>query len=357
MKHKSISKFLPIILFNTIFIGQIFGGGVTDVGVAYILSPADGDFGPVPITISVHNYGDIEVADVWVHFMADGGPVLSEIAPGPILPGDSLVYTFPTGIDAWGVMSMCAWTTLDGDDMSDNDMTCGDIVFFAPPLVELGPDTSGCEGYMLDAGNPGMFYLWSTGETTQTKIVNESDIYWVEVTNEAGVTASDSIYLDIDPVPVADFDFVLSGFTASFTNLSTEAEIFSWDFGDGFNSYEENPVHTYDAALVYTASLTVINNCEISFTSKTFEFLSTETEINTIQIYPNPAGEYLNVELQNIPGMRFTICGISGNKIKSEEITSAEKIDIRDLENGFYFIEIISGDHTIARKQFIKIQQ
>ena len=356
MKHKSIFKIAPFILLNMIFAGQMFGGGITDVGVPYILSPAVGDFGESPITISVHNYGDVTVYDIPVHWVADGGAILSEIAAGPILPGDSIVFTFPTGIDAWGIMSMCSWTSLDGDAIYYNDSSCSNLVFFAPPLVELGPDTSGCEGYMLDAGNPGMFYLWSTGETTQTKIVNESNIYWVEVTNEAGVTASDSIYIEIDPVPVADFDFVLSGLTATFTNLSSEAEYFNWDFGDGFTSYEENPVHNYAVEGEFIASLEIWNSCETSYTSKSLIFLSiSANEFDGINIYPNPAFEELIIERQNNSGMRYSISGITGIEIKSGKTEIENKIDIGDLEKGVYFIEIISEDNIIARKQFIKM--
>jgi PKD repeat protein len=358
MKHNSISKILPFFLFNMICTGQMFGGGITDVGVPYILSPAAGDFGLSPITISVYNYGDVIVYDIPVHWMADGGSILSEITAGPILPGDSIVYTFPTDIDVFGGMSMCAWTSLDGDDIYDNDSSCSNLVFFAPPLVELGPDTSGCEGYMLDAGNPGMFYLWSTGEITQTKIVNESNVYWVEVTNEVGVTASDSIYIDIDPLPIADFDFVLSGLTATFTNLSSEAEYFNWDFGDGFTSYEENPTHNYAVEDEYIASLEIWNSCETSYTSKSLYFLSISVkEIAGINIYPNPAFEELIVEKQNSSVMRYSISTISGIEIKSGETESENKIDIRDLEKGVYFIEIISEDNIIARKQFIKMQE
>lgn len=71
-----------------------------------------------------------------------------------------------------------------------------------PPVVNLGIDTTAifCLGFItLDAGNPGMDYLWSTSETTQTINVTVSGTYWVTVTNEFGCPASDTINVTINP--------------------------------------------------------------------------------------------------------------------------------------------------------------
>jgi len=54
---------------------------------------------------------------------------------------------------------------------------------FLVPTVNLGPDTIICPGtsISLNAGNPGMSYLWSTGANTQSIIVADSGYYWVNV--------------------------------------------------------------------------------------------------------------------------------------------------------------------------------
>lgn len=71
------------------------------------------------------------------------------------------------------------------------------------PLVELGPDTSMCisETMILDAGNPGSTYLWSTGETTQTIEASSGGnagtiAFTVEVTNEQGCISEDEIIIE-----------------------------------------------------------------------------------------------------------------------------------------------------------------
>ena len=67
----------------------------------------------------------------------------------------------------------------------------------------------------------------------------------------------------ISGLPVANFTSnVTSGknpLTVQFTDLSTNATSWYWDFGDGFNSTEQNPIHTYSTAGNYTVNLTAIN--------------------------------------------------------------------------------------------------
>ena len=64
--------------------------------------------------------------------------------------------------------------------------------------VSLGPDTMELCGsttsITLDARNPGMNYLWSTGDTTQTIQVSQQGTYWVQVVGNCGV-GSDTVFV------------------------------------------------------------------------------------------------------------------------------------------------------------------
>jgi PKD repeat protein len=64
--------------------------------------------------------------------------------------------------------------------------------------------------------------------------------------------------------PVAAFsdlpDSSETGQDVQFTDLSTpsgEITYWHWDFGDGEESYEQNPVHAYSAIGIYTVTLSV----------------------------------------------------------------------------------------------------
>ncbi len=66
------------------------------------------------------------------------------------------------------------------------------------PFVFLGNDTTLLpeQTLLLDAGNPGCEYLWSTGATTQTILVGVTGTYSVTVTNDCG-SGEDTIVVTV----------------------------------------------------------------------------------------------------------------------------------------------------------------
>jgi len=72
--------------------------------------------------------------------------------------------------------------------------------------------------------------------------------------------------------PTANFSYVTSGLTATFTDSSTDPQGnstitgHSWNFGDGATSTATNPSHTYSAAGTYSVSETVTDNGGLSNT-------------------------------------------------------------------------------------------
>ncbi len=82
-------------------------------------------------------------------------------------------------------------------------------------------------------------------------------------TNLDGITITDSLPLVNVVLPVPDFSINpaqgTAPLTVSFTDLSQNADSRIWNFGDGTNSTEQNPTHTYSTAGTYTVNLTVSN--------------------------------------------------------------------------------------------------
>ena len=78
--------------------------------------------------------------------------------------------------------------------------------FLAPsPVVNLGNDTSFCANetisVLLDAGNSGATYLWTTSDSTRTVTAASAGVFGVTVTNSFGCTAYDELYIDTLSVP------------------------------------------------------------------------------------------------------------------------------------------------------------
>lgn len=67
--------------------------------------------------------------------------------------------------------------------------------------------------------------------------------------------------LTVCELPVSDFAVQTSELTVAFTNLSTNASAFSWDFGDGTTATEADPVHQYAAPGNYWVCLIATNDC------------------------------------------------------------------------------------------------
>lgn len=71
------------------------------------------------------------------------------------------------------------------------------------PLVNLGPDKGLCpdEVYVLDGGNPGATYSWSTGASTQTISVTTPGTYSVTVTDDNDCSISDEVIIGTGDLP------------------------------------------------------------------------------------------------------------------------------------------------------------
>ncbi len=61
--------------------------------------------------------------------------------------------------------------------------------------------------------------------------------------------------------PAADFTFAVNGSSVQFNAVTSAADTYAWDFGDGGSSSASSPLHSYAADGQYTVTLTVTNAC------------------------------------------------------------------------------------------------
>ncbi len=84
----------------------------------------------------------------------------------------------------------------------------------------------------------------------------------LEVTNPEGTaTLTLDDYIVVLDLPTSDFSYTTNGAEVSFTNNSSGATSYIWDFGDGNTSGDTNPVHTYAGSGTYTVELLSGNTC------------------------------------------------------------------------------------------------
>ncbi|MEA3447369.1 MAG: PKD domain-containing protein, partial [Bacteroidota bacterium] len=163
-------------------------------------------------------------------------------------------------------------TVTDAAGCSDN----GTYTVTEPDLLEVNVTTTNtsavgvCDGIanaIVSGGTtPIVDYSWSNGMSGSSTITGlcDGDIC-VTVVDSHGCTASDCGYVADGPQPPdADFEADVTegcgSLTVQFTDLSSNGPTsWSWDFGDGVNSSNHHPQHTYVTPGAYTVELTATN--------------------------------------------------------------------------------------------------
>ena len=95
------------------------------------------------------------------------------------------------------------WVEVTVNNCSSTDVI--DISYKPLPIVDLGTDTTLCQGeeLLLDITTINAFYLWQNNSTNSTYLVSQAGTYWVEVTVDECTTRG-TIQVDYNPLPVFD---------------------------------------------------------------------------------------------------------------------------------------------------------
>lgn len=128
----------------------------------------------------------------------------------------------------------------------------------APPSNQLGNDTSYCGQFtrVLDAGNAGSTYLWSTGSRAQRITVVDPGTYTVQVTNRC-FSGSFSITLNSIPAPIVNLgpDGSICFEAPRTLDARNDGSTYLWNTGDTTQTI------TVDAGGTYSVEVTSPNGC------------------------------------------------------------------------------------------------
>ncbi len=102
----------------------------------------------------------------------------------------------------------------------------------------------------------------------------------------------------------ADFSFLTTLDSVSFTNNSSNAVTYNWDFGDSSASSSlASPSHVYDSSGTYHVTLEASDSCgnSLTFTQDVLVSIPTQTAkfVNNdhyLKVYPNPASGIVTIE-------------------------------------------------------------
>lgn len=161
------------------------------------------------------------------------------------------------------------------------------------------------------------------------------------------------------------FSYQNNSNTLNFENESSYADSYYWDFGDGDFSLLPNPSHVYQNDGLYTISLIASNDCGQSSITKTVQITNTSIKdisaIETVNIFPNPASDILNIKVELVHSkpieiILFNMLGEEIHKLRFKNLGQSleEKLDISDLAAGIYYIEISTDNQRIIKKVVVE---
>jgi len=265
------------------------------------------------------------------------------------------------------------------DGLGCTDVDNVDVILFDTDFtISVSADTTICQGdtatlkVTASGGTLPYSYWWSTGDTVSSINVFNSGLYEIIVSdssncrlsrqisvrislvNAAFLPSADTVYLDIDP-------------EVSFTNNSTEASSYFWDFGNGTTSELVEPSVTYSSAGEKQVVLIAYDtyNCTDTASHIIHVFVNTGIDglssYGYINLYPNPAGNKLFVSLKDFPEgkITFEITSIHGVIIYKEQINSigsfiVQEIDVNDFSPGLYLISIKHKGISVIQRIIIE---
>ncbi len=196
------------------------------------------------------------------------------------------IYTYTTPGTYTVTLSATIGSCTDVDSLVNYiTVTPGPAASFTAGSVCLGETV-----YFVNTSTGATNYLWDFGDGTGTSsLLNPTHVYTSGNTFTITLISYDGNCADtttqsvaVNPAPVVLFSAnatsACDSLTVTFTNNTTGAASYDWDFGDGFFSTDVNPTHTYNVPGVYSVTLNgIVGIC-----------ISSQTSVNMISIYETP---------------------------------------------------------------------
>ncbi|OFX51638.1 MAG: hypothetical protein A2046_09765 [Bacteroidetes bacterium GWA2_30_7] len=242
-------------------------------------------------------------------------------------------------------------------------------VFYA--YVDVYNETSfgACDGMVAvypSGGTSPYQYLWSNGSTTQYiqgLCEGYYDVTVYDATQNSYITGGYVYYDSINTGCSAYFYAYLNDTTQNplttynFYDYSSSNTIeWSWEFGDGSNSVEQNPMHAFPAIGTYTVCLTIVTSDSCVNTYCESLFIGNDTTVvDTCNIYVD--GFVSNCTSANVAdgAIDLTVYGGTAPFTYYWSGGNGQTYNTMDLINisfGNYYVSVIDANGCVGSQQF-----
>jgi PKD repeat protein len=214
----------------------------------------------------------------------------------------------------------------------------------------------------LTGPGAGITFLWQPGNlagAVRNVTPSATTTYVVTATqNQTGCTGKDSVEIFVYQSPVAGFTFTQNNLTFNFTDTTSGAISWLWNFGDGSTDTTQNPSHTYASSGQYNVSLTVNNgNCS-STIQIPFSVVSVRNLFgngSTVSMSPNPATSNVTIQFEYPASSAIlSVENLIGQQALNKTLQPLNNMLFRDQitvagwAKGLYLLKIKAGnDFTV----------
>jgi hypothetical protein len=258
--------------------------------------------------------------------------------------------------------------------VKDFNTQVGDLTCFGTSDGTVTIDGTGITGSMfelLDGGGNVVFSGSSVNDSIE--ITNLPFGNYDVTTNHVGGCSIGNFAISVnEPAQVmANFDLVedtlylIDGGLLEVINLSI-ATNYSWDFGDGNTSIDENPTHIYTAPGVYQVMLladndnvgqcTEVTSRNVVVMNEPLSILEMQWEENT-NAFVNNGRVVVDFDLKNNGYAEISLVDVNGKRIVSNHYSVSSNriilINSDEVAKGVYFVNITIEGKRKSQKLFV----
>lgn len=290
--------------------------------------------------------------------------------------GDGNTSTSQNPSHTYASMGWYTVTLISSNFCGPNDTIIDSVLICTPPIsgTFVGSNLNSTTASFTDGSTDATSWMWDFGDGNTSTSQNPTNNYATNgnynvceiVTNLCGADTT-CISVTVCPSdPTSGFISLSAVFSATFTNTSTSATTYLWNFGDGNTSTLASPNHTYATAGSYNVCLTSFDECGDSsvfcamITIPGNVGLEEISEQHSLNSYPNPTTGTSNVSVQspeNIEGKLYVtdMTGKVVNMIHAGLFQKGEAkfpINVSEWNSGIYIL-VWETEHWKASKKLI----